>query len=619
MIKERKQLIIKLVKVWCLKFAITALISAVGGCSQIPAQTTETGEKPVISSYSAPAASESGASQNSESGTPIVIWQYQDLVAGFNRFSDNVGYINLGMTNNEAPSYVIDGHFMYCLSGGIGSYELRRIDLDQLEKSSFAKIQVSNGTVALLDFGLRINTHGETILYDFNFHEICRDRDMGEEQSIVPYKDGYIIKDGKTLRILHLDDENAFRTLDSENYEVTDYHSNGDNTFLIMRDRANPESTVRTVYDIGRNRYWKGLPENVAVSDTGLAGCVSGKYYFVSFLSKKPKIDQKPSKNPGILKTSIFDGNRMYFFDEADKKIKYYCPNSQKICVISEAEFLQGATLKGLYGGKLYVQYGTTVYFIDPSAQKEITGDAYIKNIKSETATLRSNLEFHYRIKILNGTGVAKIAEKDAKLTPVTLDLEAASAMNRLSGALKKVNYRFFEVFKQSKKEGINILLSGNIDLVNGKSGVSGHSFTGQDAYYIALDVRNGDIETALCRELMRTIENRMADADKVFMNWNNYNPEGFSYSEFIAGSAEAPYIPETEKELSNVYFTDSYACANPEEDRARLFAAIFMPEKFGRDINSYPHLAEKASALKHVLLTYYPALSETEALSNIK
>ena len=191
--------------------------------------------------------------------------------------------------------------------------------------------------------------------------------------------------------------------------------------------------------------------------------------------------------------------------------------------------------------------------------------------------------------------------------------------MNRLSGALKKVNYRFFEVFKQSKKEGINILLSGNIDVVNGKSGVSGYSFEGQDAFFIALDIRSGDIETALCRELMHTIENRMADADKVFMNWNNYNPDGFSYSEFIAGSAEAPYIPETEKDLNNVYFTDSYACANPEEDRARLFAAIFMREKFGRDINSYPHLAEKASALKHVLLTYYPALSDTEALINIK
>ncbi|MBR5181458.1 MAG: hypothetical protein IKW88_04340 [Clostridiales bacterium] len=608
-----------MVKVWCLKLAITALISSVGGCSQIPANTTATGEKPVISSYSVPETSEPGSAKDSESETPIVIWQYQDLEVKFNRFSENVGYLNLGMTNKDAPSYVMNGHFMYCLSGGNGSYELRRIDLDQLEKSSFAKIQVSNGTVALLDFGLRINTHGETILYDFDFHEICRDRDMGEEQSIVPYKDGYIVKDGKALRILHLDDENAYRTLDSENYEISGYHSTGDNTFLIMKDRTNAESKARTVYDINRNRYWKGLPENVAVSDTGLAGSVSGKYVIVNFASKDTKAVQKPSKNPGILNSSILDGGRMYFFDEADRKIKYYCPNSQKICVISEAEFLQGATLKGLYGGYVYAQYGTTIYFIDPSDQKEMTGDAYIKKVKAETTTIRQNLEFHYRIKILNGTGVTKIAEKDAKLTPITLDLEAASAMNRLSGALKKVNYRFFEVFKQSKKEGINILLSGNIDVIDGKTGVSGYSFAGQDAFYIALDARSGDIETAFLRELMHTIEHRMADADKVFMNWNNYNPQGFYYSEFIAGSAEAPYIPETEKDLNNVYFTDSYACANAEEDRARLFAAMFMPEKFGRDINSYPHIAEKASALKHVLLTYYPALSDTEALSNIK
>ena len=613
MLKERKQLIVKLVKVWCLKLALTSLISAAGGCSQIPADTVPSDNKPVITSYTAPSASET----ETQNDIPIVIWQYQDLSVSFNRFSENVGYLNLGMSSKDSPSYVINGHYMYCLSGSNGSYELRRVDLDQIDKSAIAKLQVNGGTVALLDFALRINTHGETIYYDFDFHEICRARDLGEEQSLVPYKDGFILKDGATLKILHLDEETPYRTLDSASYEITGYHSTGDNTYLIMKDRNTPEIKARTIYDINRKVYWRRLPENVSVSDIGFAGCVSGRYVVGNFA--KMKLVRYQSKNPGILRSTLFDGSRMYFFDETDRKIKYYRPSAQQICVISEAEFLQGASLKGLYGGYVYAQYGTTMYFIDPAGQKVINGDAYIKKVKTQSAALRKNLEFHYRIKILNGAGATKLASKNAVLSPITADLEVTSAMNRLSAVLKKVNYRFFEVFKQNKKEGINIILSGNIDVIDGKSGVPGYSFTGQDAYYIVLDVRSGDIENAFCRELMHTIENRMVNADQVFKDWNSFNPEDFSYSELTAGSAEAPYVPETAEDTNYVYFTDSYACASPYEDRARIFAAIFMPEKFGRDISSYPHLADKAAAIKHVLLTYYPALSDSEVLNSIR
>ena len=614
MTKERKQLIVKMVKIWCLKLALTTLVSAAGGCSQIPADTSS-GNKPVITSYTAPSASDSET--RSDNDAPIVIWQYQDMAVTFNRFSENVGYLNLGMTTKDAPNYVIYGHNMYCLSGSNGSYELRRINLDQLDKSAVAKLQVNNGTVALLEFGLRINTHGETIYYDFDFHEICRARDLGEEQAIVPYKDGYILKDGANLKILHLDEDAPYRTLDSASYEITGYHSTGDNTYLILKDRNTPEIKACTIYDINRKVYWRRLPENVSISDIGFAGCVSGRYVVGNFA--KQKLVRYQGKNPGILVSSLFDGSKMYFFDEADRKIKYYAPSRQQICVMSEAEFLQGASLKGLYGGYVYAQYGTTMYFIDPAGQKVIAGDAYIKKVKKEADTLRKNLEFHYRIKIINGSAATKLAAKNAVLSPVTADLEATSAMNRLSAVLKKVNYRFFEVFKQNKKEGINILLSGNIDIIDGKTGVSGLSFTGTDAFYIALDVRSGEIETAFCRELMHTIESRLANADQVFKDWDSFNPEGFTYSEFSAGSTEAPYVPETESDVNNVYFTDSYACASPNEDRARLFAAILMPEKYGRDINSYPHLAGKASAIKHVLLTYYPALSDSEMLSGIK
>ena len=238
--------------------------------------------------------------------------------------------------------------------------------------------------------------------------------------------------------------------------------------------------------------------------------------------------------------------------------------------------------------------------------------------IKKELALLKKNLEFKYRIKILSRKDVIKPASKDAKLEALNTDVEVLYAMNKLNAALKKFNYKFFDEFKWTKKEGICVLLSGNIDVIDQKSGVEGYSFSGDKIYYIAIDVRKGDIPLTFCRELMYTIESRMADSDTVFEDWDKYNPEGFAYSELSAGSREAPYVPENEGDPSKVYFTDSYACASPYEDRARIFAAMFMPEAYGRNLSDYPCLMSKAAGVKHILLTYYPSLSESEALKQV-
>ena len=44
----------------------------------------------------------------------------------------------------------------------------------------------------------------------------------------------------------------------------------------------------------------------------------------------------------------------------------------------------------------------------------------------------------------------------------------------------------------------------------------------------------------------------------------------------------------------------------------------MFMPEAYGRNLSDYPCLMSKAAGLKHILLTYYPSLSEAEALKSI-
>ena len=547
---------------------------------------------------------------------PVSIGETAETSVPFGRLTENVGYLNIGLTEKDFPAYVLKGQYIYCLSGAGGKYTFRKINIENLERSEIREISVNGGTATLLDFGLRCDVNNESVFYDFSFHEICRMRGASDEQKLVPYKDGYLVKEGALLKILHLDDDQPYRKLDSSDYVITGYHSTGDNTYLIMKNSKGTDAATCTIYDVNRKTYFKRVTDNVVLCDNGMIRRSAGKYHVTNFANKKT--DSYKSNNPGKIGSSLFDGTRQFYFDQADRKIKYYVPSKQQICVLSDAEFVIGAELKGLYGSYVYAQYGGVLYFIDSAGQKEQPASKYANKIKKEAAELKKNLEFHYRIKILSGKDAVKAASKEAKLVAVTSDLETLTAMKDLSPALKKFSYKFFDEFKWNKKDGINILLSGNIAMEE-RGGMEGASFTGKNAYYIALDIHSGNMAMTLLREIMHTIEHRMVNSEQIFKDWERYNPEGFSYSELSAGAADAPYVPENESDPAKVYFTDSYACASPYEDRARIFACMFLPEKYGRNLSDYPCLMSKAAGLKHVLLVYYPSLSESAVLKDIR
>lgn len=610
----QRQSVSKLTRVIGGVLVFSALAGTLGGCGKPENKPTivESSMSLNAPKESDPAASEQEPQVQVET---VEIGEPQVFQVPFGRVTENVGFFKLGLTGKDQPSYSMKGRYIYCLSGNNGNYSFRKIDLENLDKAVATPVRV-NGTATLLDYGVRCNLQGQTIFYDFNLHEIYRTGSADDGQNLVPYKDGYIIKNGAELRILHLDDDKPYRTLKSSNYVITKYHSTGDNTYLVLKDGRIPDSNVCTVYDVNRNAYYSKIQDNVTMSDIGMVRYASGRYAITSFL--KPKTVSFVSKNPGRIGSSLFDGTKFFFFDEADCKIKYYVPSKQKICVLSEAEFIQGAELKGLYGSYVYAEYADVIYFIESAGQKEQLGDAYIKKIKKDTAVLKKSLEFHYRIKILTGRDVIKPARGTVQTEIVTNDLEIRTALNRLTPVLKKLNYQFFDEFKWNKKEGVKVLLTGKLTAVEDNSVLQGLSFTDQTAFNIALNVRSNDVTNTFCREIMHTIEHRMVDADTVFADWNRYNPEGFAYSRLSAGAADAPYVPENESDKANVYFTDSYACANAYEDRARIFAAMFMPESYGRNIAEYPNLLAKASGIKHVLMTYHPSLNETATIKSI-
>ena len=607
----------KLTKTACVMLALTCTAGTLGGCEK----PDDTHVSQNIVPYTMPSATESSETEfethkEMDPDKPIMIWKYEDLNVPFGKLSDNVGFFQLGLTDKDSPNYIMSGHFIYCLAGYDGDYKCYRINLEEVQKSGVARIMVNDGTVKLLDFGIKIITHGEMIYYDFNFNEIYRSNMITDENILVPYKDGYILKEGANLKILHLDEEKPYRTLDSADYILESYHYTSDNTYLVLKDGKRPDRTLSNIYDINRKYYWRGFPANTVISDSGLIWRAQGKYCIANFALKK--VGKYKNQNPGSIGSSLSDGTKHYFFDEADRKIKYYVPSKQLVCVLSEAEFTQGATLTGLYGGYVYAEYANVMYYIDPKGQKELSAENYIRKATSEAAALKKNLEFHHGIKILYGKDTTKLVSKHAKIDPVTSDLVALNAMKKISVALKKFNYSFFHSFVESRQEGVSIVLSGSMTVSGEISGLEGHSFTGENAYYIIIDYRSPDVASAFCREVMHTIENKMTNPKQVFEKWDSYNPPDFAYLNTRSGAAEAYYIPDTEDDRENVYFTDAYACASAKEDRARLFAALFMPEEYGKNLRDYPRIMAKAAELKHVIITYHPALADTPALSSI-
>ena len=532
----RRELTGRLAGITLTALTLSALAGIISGCDEKP--VTNIIESSVSQTEPAP----SETVKNEDKSGSVTVGEMQEIAVSFGRVSENVGYYKLGLSSKDSPDYIVKGQYAYCLSGTGGQYQFRRINIENLEHSALYDIKVNNGTATLLDFGIRFNTYDTTIFYDFGLHEIYKTIRTVEEPNLIPYKDGYLFKEGAELRIIHLDEDKPYRTLDSREYKVLGYHSTGDNTYIKLKSMKDPQSDKCVVYDVNRNFYWKNIPENVELSDTAMVRRSDGKYLTTNFSRQTTgKFESKNLCSPG---SKIFDGHKLYFFDQADRKIKYYIPSRQKICVVSEAEFTAGASLKGLYGSYLYAQYASNLYFLDSAGLTEQNADAYNKKIKNELALLKKNLEFKYRIKILSKKDVIKPAAKEAKLESVNKDLEVLYAMRQLNAGLKKFNYKFFDEFKWTKKDGVCILLSGNIDVIDQKSGVEGYSFSGDKLYYIAIDVRKADIPLTFCRELMHTIEGRMANSDTIFEEWNKYNPEGFAYSEIIAGSSEAPYVP---------------------------------------------------------------------------
>jgi hypothetical protein len=218
-------------------------------------------------------------------------------------------------------------------------------------------------------------------------------------------------------------------------------------------------------------------------------------------------------------------------------------------------------------------------------------------NIAREIANF---METHYGITILigpecagvNGEGFA-LGEKPAGRTPFLSLLGQAnyeSEIQMIDDAFSYYPPDFFELFGCSEApNGLRILLANQV-VAEGET-VAGVSSIGDGYYNIFLGIGAFN-ELNIHHEIWHVMEFRITlEEPDAFDNWNQLNPEGFTYSdEYFKQSIWEQTDPEDE------WFVRGYSGVNAEEDRATVIEAIFM---YNEDWwSAHPNIAKKLDVL---------------------
>ena len=124
--------------------------------------------------------------------------------------------------------------------------------------------------------------------------------------------------------------------------------------------------------------------------------------------------------------------------------------------------------------------------------------------------------------------------------------------------------------------------------------------------YNIVLKVNaEENINTIAFHETFHAIEDYLASFNITFANWDNLNPDGFTYSNIYYTNQTFTDTLGFNKYANSIYFVDNYARSNVMEDRARMFEYICQ----GEDFSEYPHLNAKVNYIKRILLANFLSL----------
>ena len=300
--------------------------------------------------------------------------------------------------------------------------------------------------------------------------------------------------------------------------------------------------------------------------------------------------------------------NDYYLYVLNDNVINVYnLYNSENFTNIDISKVSNDVNKLTVINNYLYIFTDDTLYIYDI---REIEFDNASSTYESELITNKINYyknEYNVNINIYDDPSNLS---SNYSITKTTNYNDIIDALEDLERYFLVFNEEFFANFTGYGMSGLEIYLADDIKATS-TSEITNASVVGlfvkkNSKYNIVLKVNaEENINTIAFHETFHAIEDYLASFNITFANWDNLNPDGFTYSNVYYTNQTFTDTLGFNKHANSIYFVDNYARSNVMEDRARMFEYICQ----GEDFSEYPHLNAKVNYIKRILLANFPSL----------
>lgn len=243
------------------------------------------------------------------------------------------------------------------------------------------------------------------------------------------------------------------------------------------------------------------------------------------------------------------------------------------------------------------------IYYWDYLSENIADFDEFYKRqgyIPGNLKALADSIEKKYGIYIYLGYDILS-SDFDYELKVCDDNDLMYTTLQMISEELAKYPGNFFKQLKTGSVRSLGIYLCDGMTAENPDAAANVIGLASSVGYErsIALDCNYGNmIRQTVHHEISHLIDSFIIEqtnfgfCQNYLANWEKRNPEGFGYLNNFNYYYETQYIYFYESDPNNVYFIDSYATTNANEDRARLYEYLLAED--GNDFYKCPHLIDK-------------------------
>lgn len=172
---------------------------------------------------------------------------------------------------------------------------------------------------------------------------------------------------------------------------------------------------------------------------------------------------------------------------------------------------------------------------------------------------------------------------------------------------------------KENCRKSLVISLVGNLSSSNMiYSSPTGFATYDEDTYYVFVNSSHAgptgaNIELTIFHELMHIIDFYLQEKGEQYLDWYNYLPEGFVYTEYTSTHSQSQFdICMTHAQNNNdVWFDTIYSTETELEDRACMMSQMYMEGL--SYYKKYPHLYAKMKYLSEILYNNFETIRNCE------